>query len=1221
MVLAAVVGGVVGSAQPPAQATLGSPDTVTLFDTATGRWHARLADGSTTSFFYGNPGDLPLLGDWDGDGVDTVGMYRPGTGFVYLRDTNSTANAELAFHYGQAGDVPLVGDWNADGRDTLAIYRQSEGRVYVSNQLGTAPAEFSFYFGIPGDRPFAGNFDGLGGDSIGLYRESSGFAYFRNSLTIGVADLEFYYGEPADRILAGDWDGNGTDTVGIFRPREGKFYLSNQNAQKTADISFFYGAGNWLPAAGRTAAGLASAARYRINAGGPGLEGAPPWTIDAGVVTGTTSVQVGLTQPVNLGGLAVPARLFDDYRFGPMRWAFPVTPGRYEVRLYFAETFPSAQAAGARIFDVSAEGVVYLSHYDIFAEVGGFRATVKRLQVFSDGVLNLDFGAVVNSPAVHAIEIISLGGGGLGASPASLDFGSVGVGDTALRPFTLVNNGSSALTITGVGLEGLDATRFSVSPNPAGLVLGAGAALNLQVGYTPNAASTHAAELVVTSTAGTLRVPLAGSASLRTIYRVNAGGPVLGGALAWNTDAGLVTGANEAYANPVAVDVSAVPGVPETLFQTQRFGGMEWNFPIANPGSYEVRLYFAEIFPATGVGVRVFDVRIEGSLSLASFDLVAAAGGVQRGIVRRFPVTIIDGNLDVDFTPILNNPAVQGIEIVRNQPPGLSNPGLQSSSEGQVVGLTVVGSDPDGDTVTFAASGLPPGLAIDPQAGVVSGALGFATAGVYSVTITANDGQGQTNSVVSVAFTWTVSDVNRPPTVTAVANQNHNEGTAPSLQVAAADPDGDPLSYVANGLPPNLSIGATGLIAGTLSFESSATHSVSITVSDGSGGSTTVAFSWTVVNVNRNPTVTPVGPQTSQDGFLIVPLDINASDPDVGDTITYTAAGLPTGLSINSTTGLITGTPTTAGIYTVTVTATDQLGGFGTATFSWTIGSNPIITNAGAIFPVDENLAGGTAVGTVLATDPDLSPQPLSYSIVAGAGGFFSIDAATGVISTTGPLDFETNPSFALSVRVTDGIGEDVGPFTITVTNLNEPPVITNAGAGFSVAENLPPGTAVGTVTATDPEATAPSFSIIGGSGSGLFAIGPSSGAITTTATFDFETAPPAGYSLTVQATDGVNPVSAAFTVTVTNVNEAPTAVITAPATGTAGAPVAFDASASTDPEGPIATYAWDFGDTTTAAGAAPTHIFALAGTYLVVLTVTDAGNLPAATNHTIVIS
>jgi glucose/arabinose dehydrogenase len=224
---------------------------VALFDPSTGKWHLRWDNGRVDDFFYGIPGDTPLLGDWDCDGVDTVAMYRESSGFIYLRNTNDFGVGTTEFYYGQVGDRPIAGDWDGDGCDTLAIYRG--GKVFISNELGTRPADQEFFFGVPGDRPFSGDFNGDGRDSIGLYRRSNGFVYMSYSIpegSLASTDNEFFYGVRSDRIVAGDWDGDGVDTVGIFRPGDARFYLSNRNQTGLADLDFPFGKPGWLPAAG-----------------------------------------------------------------------------------------------------------------------------------------------------------------------------------------------------------------------------------------------------------------------------------------------------------------------------------------------------------------------------------------------------------------------------------------------------------------------------------------------------------------------------------------------------------------------------------------------------------------------------------------------------------------------------------------------------------------------------------------------------------------------------------------------------------------------------------------------------------------------------------------------------------------------------------------------------------------------------------------------------------
>jgi hypothetical protein len=242
----------------PRAEAIGVGDSVGLVDVTTGIWYLRDPyTGATTSFYYGNPGDYPIMGDWDCDGVDTPGLYRQSDGYVYLRNSNTQGVADIRFFFGNPSDIPLAGDFNGNGCDTVSIYRPSEGRAFIINQLGAndgglGAAEFSYYFGNPGDKPFAGDFNADGIDTVGLHRESSGFVYFRNTHTQGIADFQFFYGDPGDRIVAGRW-ANGTnpaDTVGIYRPSQGTFYLRYSNTQGNADEQFTFGNANMRPVAG-----------------------------------------------------------------------------------------------------------------------------------------------------------------------------------------------------------------------------------------------------------------------------------------------------------------------------------------------------------------------------------------------------------------------------------------------------------------------------------------------------------------------------------------------------------------------------------------------------------------------------------------------------------------------------------------------------------------------------------------------------------------------------------------------------------------------------------------------------------------------------------------------------------------------------------------------------------------------------------------------------------
>jgi hypothetical protein len=225
-----------------------------LVDPTSGVWHLRRG-GVMSSFFYGNPGDSPFMGDWDCDGIDTPGLYRRSDGFVYLRNSNTQGVADVSYFFGNPGDLPIAGDFDGDGCDTVSIYRPSEGRVYVINRLGSGSAgagaaETAYFFGNPGDKPFAGDFDGNGIDTVGLHRETTGLVYFRNTHTQGIADNDYLFGDPGDRLVAGDWTGVGFSTPALFRPTGAHFFFRHTNTQGIADSEFPLGDPVMLPVAG-----------------------------------------------------------------------------------------------------------------------------------------------------------------------------------------------------------------------------------------------------------------------------------------------------------------------------------------------------------------------------------------------------------------------------------------------------------------------------------------------------------------------------------------------------------------------------------------------------------------------------------------------------------------------------------------------------------------------------------------------------------------------------------------------------------------------------------------------------------------------------------------------------------------------------------------------------------------------------------------------------------
>ena len=307
---------------------------------------------------------------------------------------------------------------------------------------------------------------------------------------------------------------------------------------------------------------------------------------------------------------------------------------------------------------------------------------------------------------------------------------------------------------------------------------------------------------------------------------------------------------------------------------------------------------------------------------------------------------------------------------------------------------------------------------------------------------------------------------------------------------------------------------------------------------------------------------------------------------------------------------------------------------------------NEAPTASDAPFSVAENSTNGTEVGTVTATDPDqTSPNKvLTYAITSGnAGSVFDINSRTGVVTVAGVLDYETTPSYSLEVTVTDGGSPSLrgtATITIMVTDVNDAPIARDAT--FSPAENSATGTAVGTVTATDQDQTSPNnaltYAITGGDTGNVFAIHSTTGDITVAGALDFETTP--SYSLEVTVTDGGSPSlsgTATITITVEDVNEAPTVPVTSTpfsvaensTTGTEVGSVAGTDPDQTSPNNAL-TYAITGGNTGTVfAIHSTTGEITVAGaldyettaSYSLVVTVTDGGSTPLSSTAMITIT
>ncbi|WP_295878406.1 Ig-like domain-containing protein [uncultured Thiohalocapsa sp.] len=595
-----------------------------------------------------------------------------------------------------------------------------------------------------------------------------------------------------------------------------------------------------------------------------------------------------------------------------------------------------------------------------------------------------------------------------------------------------------------------------------------------------------------------------------------------------------------------------------------------------------------------------------------------------------------------------------------NTPPDVTNPGDQLALEDDFVSLQIVADDLDGDTLTYSAIGLPPGLGISPATGLISGTIPFTAVQHpslsvnYSVEVTVDDGI----DAVTVLFVWTVDDVNRAPianddgaasdgtpvvidvlandtdadgdaltvtnvtnpadgtaginaddsvtytpsctpdatftdafdytivdgfggsasatvtvnvtcpgevnespVVTTPADQQSTETDGVALQIDATDPEGDPLTYTAIGLPADLTIDAdTGAITGTVSFDAvqhpavQQVYPVTVEVSDGVNLPVAVSFDWTIDDQNRNPVAVDDSATTVHDNPVIIAVLDNDSDAD-GDTLSIPNNGLtnPQNGSVTTDGTVVTYTPDAlfVGSDSFDYDVEDGFGGTATATVTVTV-TNEAPVAVDDVYFTDQDVALMIPAPGVLGNDTDADGDQLTAVLGSDVSNGSLTLSADGSFSYTPGAGFIGQDSFTYVAN--DGIEDSVAA-TVTINvqevTVNDPPVVDNPGDQASDETDL----VSLQIVASDPDGDALAYSATGLPPS--LTIDANTGEILGVVSFDAVTHPDteAVYAVTVTVDDGEFTDSAAFSWTVTDVNRNP---------------VAADDSATTDIDTPV---------------------------------------------------
>ncbi|WP_395303195.1 putative Ig domain-containing protein [Pectobacterium polonicum] len=474
-------------------------------------------------------------------------------------------------------------------------------------------------------------------------------------------------------------------------------------------------------------------------------------------------------------------------------------------------------------------------------------------------------------------------------------------------------------------------------------------------------------------------------------------------------------------------------------------------------------------------------------------------------------------------------------------------------------------TDPDGDTLTLSATladgtALPAWLSFNPATGTFSGTPASGDIGNLTIKVTATDGS---SASVSTTFSLTVTTGNEAPVVSGtIAAQSIAQGGSLNVTIPAGtftDPDGDTLTLsatLADGSPLPSWItfnAATGTFSGTPANGDVGSLTIKITATDGSNASVSTTFGLTVTNVNDAPVVsgTIATQSIAQGGSLNVTIPAGTfTDPD-GDTLTLSATladgtALPSWITFNAATGTFSGTPGNGdvGSLTIKITATDGSNASVSTTFGLTVtnvNDAPVVSGTIAAQSIAQGDSLNVTIPAGTFTDPDGDTLTLSATLADGSPlpSWITFNAATGTFSGT-PANGDVG-SLTIKITATDGSNASVSTtFGLTVTNVNDAPVVSGTIAAQSIAQGGSLNVTIPAGTFTDPDGDTLTLSATLADGSPL----PSwitFNAATGTFSGTPGNADVGNLSIRVTATDGSNAsVSTTFSLTVTNVNDAP---------------------------------------------------------------------------------
>ena len=490
-----------------------------------------------------------------------------------------------------------------------------------------------------------------------------------------------------------------------------------------------------------------------------------------------------------------------------------------------------------------------------------------------------------------------------------------------------------------------------------------------------------------------------------------------------------------------------------------------------------------------------------------------------------------------------------------------------STNEDAAKSITLAGSDPDGDSLTYALVSNPSHGSASLSGSTVTYTPAANYNGSDSFTFTVSDGTA-TSSAATVSIT--VAAVNDAPTLSSIGNKSVAEGSALSFSLSGSDPDGDGLSYSVSGNPSGSSLSGTSF-NWTPDSNAAGTYNVTFTVNDGNGGSVSETITITVGNVvlNQNPILSSIGHQTpNAEG--VFSLSLSASDGD-GDALTYTVTGNPSGSTLSGSSFRWTPSRDQVGTYSVTFVVTDPSGASDSETVTITVSPSPASLSIGSLsLDFGTVVLGSSRTLELVLTNGGGATATSSTFVLWGSNyRLVTTDVTRAAVAgySSSKVQLTYTPTASGSLVATLQIDFGATTYEVSLRGLGVEPVPDNRNPTLSAIESqvINEGSELAlTLAATDADGDAVSYSMAGSP----------AGARLSGNVFKWtpEFTESGSYAVTFTVVDARGgSTSRTVTITVVNVNRPP---VLAPLTSvqvTAGEEVRADVVAS-DPDGDVAT-------------------------------------------------